>query len=333
MSKKLTKELIIQKIRSDNFKNLKNLNLWGTNLEDISLLTQLPNLEIISLSVNKIRTLKPFSYLPKLRELYLRKNMIADLNEIKYLIENLNLRVLWLSENPICENPNYRNIVISVLPQINKLDDIIITEEERINANKGIFFQMSQIKNNNNNINLDNNNFNNNKDEKLSQKNFYVNNNNSYYDEFIVKTNKSYDENINIDNHHSQRKNHKMKKINKKNQYEESSSNSEFEKENLMKYERKKNKNKRNNFDDKEIRINNQIDDNKHYKRIKRQNDYYTEDYIKNYRNDKNYIRSNLRYNNNLLHCVLMLLDELNEDELDIVRRKIKLKRNNNIIN
>ena len=330
MSKKLTKELIIQKIRSDNFKNLKNLNLWGTNLEDISLLTQLPNLEIISLSVNKIRTLKPFSYLPKLRELYLRKNMIADLNEIKYLIENLNLRVLWLSENPICENPNYRNIVISVLPQINKLDDIIITEEERINANKGIFFQMSQIKNNNNNINLDNNNFNNNKNEKLSQKNFYVNNNNSYYDEFIVKTNKSYDENINIDNHHSQRKKYKMKKINKKNQYEESSSNSEFEKENLIKYERKKNKNKRNNFDDKEIRINNQIDDNKHYKRIKRQNDYYTEDYIKNYRNDKNYIRSNLRYNNNLLHCVLMLLDELNEDELDIVRRKIKLKKNNN---
>ena len=28
MSKKLTKELIIQKIRSDNFKNLKNLNLF-----------------------------------------------------------------------------------------------------------------------------------------------------------------------------------------------------------------------------------------------------------------------------------------------------------------
>jgi hypothetical protein len=335
MSKKLTKELIIQKIRSDNFKNLKNLNLWGINLEDISLLTQLPNLEIISLSVNKIRTLKPFSYLPKLRELYLRKNLIADLNEIKYLIENLNLRVLWLSENPICENPNYRNIVISVLPQINKLDDIIITEEERINANKGIFIQISQIKNNNNNINLDSNNNFNNKNEKLSQKNFYVNNNNSYYDEFIVKeskikTNKSYDENINIDNHHSQRKKYKMKKINKKNQYEVSSSNSEFEKENLIKYERKKNKNKRNNFDDKEIRINNQIDDNKHYKKIKRQNDYYTEDYIKNYRNDKNYIRSNLRYNNNLLHCVLMLLDELNEDELDIVRRKIQLKRNNN---
>ncbi len=203
--------------------------------------------------------------------------------------------------------------------------------------------QNKTIYRNNNNYNFNknnkfsfdfNNNFNN-KNEKLSQKNFYVNNNNSYYDEFIVKeskikTNKSYDENINIDNHHSQRKKYKMKKINKKNQYEVSSSNSEFEKENLIKYERKKNKNKRNNFDDKEIRINNQIDDNKHYKKIKRQNDYYTEDYIKNYRNDKNYIRSNLRYNNNLLHCVLMLLDELNEDELDIVRRKIQLKRNNN---
>ena len=147
MSKKLSRELIIQKIRSDRLENIKNLNLWGTNLEDVSLLKEMPNLEIVSLSVNKIRTLKPFSFLPKLRELYLRKNMIADLNEIKYLIDNNNLKILWLSENPICENPNYRNIIISVLPQIIKLDDIIISEEERINANKGISIQMSQIKN------------------------------------------------------------------------------------------------------------------------------------------------------------------------------------------
>ena len=322
MSKKLTKELIIQKIRSDNFKNIKKLNLWGTNLDDISLLTELPNLEIISLSVNKIRTLKPFSYLSKLRELYLRKNMISDLNEIKYLIENQHLRVLWLSENPICENPNYRNIVISVLPQINKLDDIIISEEERINANKGISIQMSQIKKMNNNIVCDNNYLNNFENEKINNEKILFDNNNSnsdFYDEFIIKEkknkkNKSYDDN------------NQVIKINKKKdyKYEESSSNSEF-----FESEIKKNNNIRDKYYDNEIRRNNYIDDDKNFKKKKRRNDCCTDDYRNNF-NERNYNKGYYRNNNNLLNCVLMLLDELNDNELDIVKRKIEIKNNNN---
>ena len=149
MSKKLTRELIVQKIRSDRLGSIKNLNLWGTNLDDVSLLQEMPSLEIISLSVNKIRTLKAFAGLPNLRELYLRNNMITDLNEIKYLMDCDNLKILWLSENPICDNPNYRNIVISALPQLVKLDDIMITEEERINAEKGISNALPKKKKNN----------------------------------------------------------------------------------------------------------------------------------------------------------------------------------------
>jgi Leucine-rich repeat (LRR) protein len=41
--------------------------------------------EILSLSLNKITTLRDFANCPKLTELYLRKNLIADLGEIKYL--------------------------------------------------------------------------------------------------------------------------------------------------------------------------------------------------------------------------------------------------------
>ena len=74
------------------------------------------SLEIVSLSVNKIRTLRPFSYLQNLRELYLRRNLITNLNEIKYLTDLQNLNILWLSDNPICENPNYRTVVICGLP-------------------------------------------------------------------------------------------------------------------------------------------------------------------------------------------------------------------------
>ena len=39
----------------------------------------MPNLEIVSLSVNKIHSLKDFVYCSKLQELYLRKNNIKDL--------------------------------------------------------------------------------------------------------------------------------------------------------------------------------------------------------------------------------------------------------------
>ena len=81
MSKKLTRELIAQKAKSDRIQNIKNLNLWGSNLDDISIISEMPSLEIVSLSVNKIRTLKPFANCPNLRELYLRNNLIADLKE------------------------------------------------------------------------------------------------------------------------------------------------------------------------------------------------------------------------------------------------------------
>ena len=134
MSKKLSRELIAQKVKSDRIESIRKLNLWGSNIEDISIIEEMPLLEIVSLSVNKIRTLKPFANLQNLRELYLRQNLISNLNEIKYLTDCQNLNVLWLSQNPICDNPNYRAVVICVLPQLQKLDDILITDEERDKA-------------------------------------------------------------------------------------------------------------------------------------------------------------------------------------------------------
>jgi len=131
MSKKLTRELISLKVKSDRLESIRKLNLWGSNLEDISIIAEMPSLEIVSLSVNKIRTLKPFANLQNLKELYLRKNLISNLNEIKHLTECDNLTKLWLKENPICENPNYREVIICVLPQVQNLDDIEITQEER----------------------------------------------------------------------------------------------------------------------------------------------------------------------------------------------------------
>lgn len=112
--------------------DVKSLNLWGQDLGDISLLTQLPAVEVLSLSVNSISSLKDFSSCLKLQELYLRKNevtcscsikmvcsahsndntwsdmQIADVSEVSYLARLPDLRVLWLSDNPCAQDPNYR---------------------------------------------------------------------------------------------------------------------------------------------------------------------------------------------------------------------------------
>ena len=87
----------------------------------------MPNIEICSLSLNKIKSLKDFASLKKLAELFLRKNVIVDLTEAKYLAYCSNLKVLWLWDNPIAEHPLYRQYIIKLLPNLVKLDNAAVT--------------------------------------------------------------------------------------------------------------------------------------------------------------------------------------------------------------
>jgi cilla- and flagella-associated protein len=84
--KPLTRDLLLDKCKGESLKSVKNVNLWGNELTDVSIVAQeLPNVEILSLSLNKISTLRDFANCYKLTELYLRKNLISDLSEVKYL--------------------------------------------------------------------------------------------------------------------------------------------------------------------------------------------------------------------------------------------------------
>jgi hypothetical protein len=65
-AKPLSKELLLSKCKTDKLTHIKNVNLWGNDLDDLSILTELPNVEIISLSLNKIGSLKEFSTCSKL---------------------------------------------------------------------------------------------------------------------------------------------------------------------------------------------------------------------------------------------------------------------------
>lgn len=110
---------------------MRNLNLWGNDLCDISVLRDCPNVEVVSLSVNSISSLADLAGCHRLRELYLRKNKVDDLKQILYLTALPDLRILWLSENPVCQHPNYREFILAKLPKLQKLDNTDVTEEER----------------------------------------------------------------------------------------------------------------------------------------------------------------------------------------------------------
>ena len=131
MVKVLTPDFILMRCKTDKLTQIKNLNLWGNDLEDVSALRDLPNMEICSLSLNKISSLRDFQSSKKLKELYLRKNQIADLQELKYLGGLPNLKVLWLWDNPICQHPLYRQYCIKLLPNLVKLDSTAVSSEER----------------------------------------------------------------------------------------------------------------------------------------------------------------------------------------------------------
>ena len=69
-----------------------------------------------------------------LRELYLRQNAIQDIEEVNYLQSLPNLQVLWLSENPCTDFDGYREFILRRLPNLVKLDDREVSDEERMRA-------------------------------------------------------------------------------------------------------------------------------------------------------------------------------------------------------
>ncbi|XP_042284433.1 cilia and flagella associated protein 410 [Thunnus maccoyii] len=129
---KLTRKLVLAKAKASDLDSVKKLNCWGCNLTDISIFSQMPNIEVLTLSVNSILSLSPLAGCLSLCELYLRRNMIPSLSELSHLRPLTRLRVLWLAENPCCgtDSSQYRLTVLRCLPRLQKLDNQVVTEDE-----------------------------------------------------------------------------------------------------------------------------------------------------------------------------------------------------------
>ena len=308
MSKKLTRELIAQKAKSDRLESIRKLNLWGSNLEDISIIAEMPLLEIVSLSVNKIRTLKPFANLQNLKELYLRKNMISNLNEIKHLTECENLTKLWLKENPICDNPNYRDVIICVLPQVQNLDDIEITDAEREKAEKKLSgtYEEEEEKEQN-------------KIEQIREEEKYSPKKNNFSsakkkEQGLYQIQKEEKYKDNYENYEDyENKNIKNKMKNRNNKYDEE----DDEYIQPKKLYNQKNDRKNNYYDNYDERPIKGTKNNDYRKAVTYDDNKYDNYYQENKSKEKK------KGNSNVLNVVINLLKELSTNELQIVKREI----------
>lgn len=133
---KLTEDMIVARTRVSDLAGVKKLNCWGADIDDVSVLKRCQNVEMLSLSLNSIDSLSDFQHCKKLQELFLRKNHIHSLRELLWLKDLAKLKNLWLAENPCSEgNGNrYRQTVIHNLPQLEKLDNVTISSQERAEA-------------------------------------------------------------------------------------------------------------------------------------------------------------------------------------------------------
>lgn len=126
----LSENMVFSKTRTQDLRNVRQLNAWGSELTDVSIVRQMPHVQVLSLSVNNITSLVDFGGCKNLQELYLRENKIRDLNELLHLQELQHLKKLWLAGNPCAEQPNYRMTVLRALPRLETLDNIHVTPEE-----------------------------------------------------------------------------------------------------------------------------------------------------------------------------------------------------------
>ncbi|KAL0228911.1 hypothetical protein GEMRC1_013531 [Eukaryota sp. GEM-RC1] len=115
--------------RIGNLQGLHNLRILSLGRNKIKRLENLeavaPSLEQLWISYNVIERLSGIEKLNKLKTLYMGNNLVSSLTEIDKLA-NLPLEDLVLHGNPVSTIDNYRDEISRRLPNLKKLDGVLL---------------------------------------------------------------------------------------------------------------------------------------------------------------------------------------------------------------
>ncbi|KAF5269900.1 hypothetical protein FQR65_LT05699 [Abscondita terminalis] len=131
-------------LHQENIEKIEHIGNWCRNLEILLLqsnliakienLNKLKKLKYLNLAINNIERIENLERCESLEKLDLTLNFIGDLASVKSLENNHALRQLYLTGNPCVDYKDYRNYVISQLPQLETLDNNKISRSERLKA-------------------------------------------------------------------------------------------------------------------------------------------------------------------------------------------------------
>lgn len=96
-----------------------------------SLPKRFTKIETLYLSNNNIKTLEGLQQFSNLKNLSLANNEIDDAGSLNILEQLPSIEVLTLCGNPVCKLPNYRPLIISMLPCLRTLDGKPVTQDEK----------------------------------------------------------------------------------------------------------------------------------------------------------------------------------------------------------
>jgi dynein light chain 1, axonemal len=121
-------------------KNLKVLSLGRNNIRKLEQL-DLPQLEQLWVSYNKIDKLTGLDKLKNLRVLFMSNNLISSWTEIDRLANQCpELTDVLFLNNPLCNsaasNQEYRYMMLQRLPKVTRLDGVPVDPEEKEEAER-----------------------------------------------------------------------------------------------------------------------------------------------------------------------------------------------------
>lgn len=114
--------------------SLRWLDLSFNKIRKIQGLDALAQLEDLSLYSNKISIVEGLDKLPRLQCLSLGNNRIDSLEQVIRLRQIRSLKMLTLSDNPVCKEAEYRMIVLAYVDNIKYLDYALVNPSERATA-------------------------------------------------------------------------------------------------------------------------------------------------------------------------------------------------------